>query len=107
MHSPSTRIIATRRLAYTYKDDPTKRAFSVCIHEPFLVEQGMVDFLFDDGVAGCVVSFDGLPEKEMTVHGSDAVQALGMAVDSMEHYLRRLSKKYDFFFDDGEPYFED
>ncbi|CAJ9896833.1 Uncharacterised protein [Burkholderia pseudomallei] len=43
----------------------------------------------------------------MTVYGADAVQALELAVQDMEHYLLRLSKKYDFYFDDGEPYFED
>jgi hypothetical protein len=103
----SHRIIAMRRLAYAFKDDPTRRAFSVCIHEPFLVEQGSIDFNVSGWTSGCVISFDGLEEKQMTVHGADAVQALELAVQDMEHYLRRLSKKYDLFFDDGEPYFED
>jgi hypothetical protein len=52
-----------------------------------------------------VISFDGLAEKEMTVHGADSVQAIELAVQDMEQYLRRLSKKYDLFFDDGEPNF--
>jgi hypothetical protein len=103
----SHRIIATRRLAYAFKDDPTRRAFSVCIHEPFLVEQESVDFNVSGWTSGCVISFDGLEEKEMTVHGADAVQAIELAVQDMEHYLRRLSKKYGLFFDDGEPYFDE
>ncbi|WP_154584901.1 hypothetical protein [Burkholderia pseudomallei] len=80
---------------------------TICIGEPFLLTEGSVDFRFTEGTAGCVISFDGLPEKEMTVYGADAVQALELAVQDMEHYLLRLSKKYDFYFDDGEPYFED
>ena len=107
MSTSSHRVIATRRLVYAFKDDPTRRAFTVCIHEPFLVEQGSVDFNVSGWTSGCVISFDGLQEKEMTVYGADAVQAIELAVQDMEHYLRRLSKKYDFYFDDGEPYFED
>ena len=108
MNTSSHRVIATRRLAYAYKDDPLmRRAFTVGISEPYLLTEGSVDFDFAEGSAGCVISFDGLPEKEMTVHGADSVQAIELAVGSMEDYLRRLSKKYDFYFDDGEPYFED
>ncbi|MCW0161130.1 hypothetical protein OIV56_00150 [Burkholderia pseudomallei] len=107
MSTSSNRVIAERRLAYAYKDDPTRRTFTVRIHQPYLLTKGSVDFNFAEGTAGCLISFDGLPEKEMTVHGADAVQALELAVQDMEHYLRRLSKKYDFYFDDGDPYFED
>ena len=59
-----------------------------------------------EGAAGCVVSFDGLLEKEHVVIGGDTFQALELAVGSAESTLRRLSKKYDLYFD-GEPYFDD
>ena len=108
MNTSSHRVIAERRLAYAFKDDPTRRAFTVCIHEPYHVEKGSVDFNVSGWTSGCVISFDGLQEKEMTVYGADAIQALELAIQDIEHYLRRLSKnKYDFFFDDGEPYFDD
>lgn len=53
------------------------------------------------------MSFDGLDEKEWTTFGADEIQAVELAVKYMEDRLRRLSKKYDLFFDDGEPYFDD
>ncbi|MFC3651862.1 hypothetical protein ACFONN_09925 [Dyella humi] len=88
MNTPSNRVIATRRLAYAYKDDPTRRAFTVRIHEPHLLTKGSVDFNFAEGTASCVISFDGLQEKEMTVHEADAIHALELAVQDIEHYLR-------------------
>jgi hypothetical protein len=105
--SSSQRVIARRHLAYAIKGDSARRAFTVCIHEPFLVEKGSVDFNVSGWTSGCVISFDGLDEKEMMIHGADAIQAIELAVQDIEHYLRRLSKKYDFYFDDGEPYFEE
>ncbi|GLQ95251.1 hypothetical protein [Dyella acidisoli] len=107
MSTSSNRVVATRKLAYAYKDDPERRAFTVCINEPYLLTEGSVDFDFAEGTAGCAISFEGLPERELTVHGADSVQAIELAVSAMEAYLRRLSKKYDFYFEDGEPYFED
>jgi len=107
MSTSPRRVVATRHLAYACKDDPTRRAFTVRLHEPFFVEPGSVDFNVSGWTSGSVISFDGLEEKEMTVYGADAVQAIELAVQDMEHYLRRLSKKYDLFFDDGEPYFDD
>lgn len=107
MSALSQRVIARCHLAYVLKGDSTRRAFAVCIHEPFLVEEGSVDFNISGWTSGCVISFDGLDEKEMTVHSADAIQAVELAVQDVEHYLRRLSKKYEFYFHDGDPYFED
>lgn len=106
MKAPSKRTIATRRLFYTSKEDSARKSFTVCINEPYLLTKGSVDFDFSEGTAGCVLSFIGLPETEMTVYGADSVQALELAVASMEAYLLRLSKKYEFYFEDGAPYFE-
>jgi hypothetical protein len=103
----SSRVIATRRLAYAFKDDPTRRAFTVRLHEPFIVEPGSVDFDVSGWTSGCLMSFDGLNEKEWVTYGADEVQAVELAIQHMEDHLRRLSKKYDLYFDDGEPYFED
>jgi hypothetical protein len=106
MIASSHRVIATRRLSYKAKDDSTLNEFVVCISEPYLLTEDLVDIPFAEGAAGCVVSFDGLPEKEHAVIGGDTFQALELAVGSAESTLRRLSKKYDFYFE-GEPYFED
>lgn len=106
MNSSSHRIIATRRLSYRTKGDSTLKEFTVCISEPYLLTEGSVDIVFAEGAAGCLVSFDGLPEKENQVIGGDTLQAIELAVGAAESTLRRLSKKFDFFMD-GEPYFED
>ena len=106
MSTSSHRVIATRRLTYAFKDDPTQWAFTVCISEPYLLTKEMVDYDFVEGTACCVISFDGLAEKEHTVMGADSMQALELALGSAEDYLRRLSKKYDFYFE-GDPYFDD
>jgi len=106
MNEPANRTIATRRLSYAYKDDPTQRVFTVCISEPYLVTEESVGYAVPEGTAGCIVSFDGLPEREESVVGADTFQALELAIGMAEGYLRRLSKKYDFYFE-GDPYFED
>jgi hypothetical protein len=53
----------------------------------------------------CKIVFDGLPEDDMEVYGTDSMQALSLATD-IEDVLGRLSKRYDFFWATGEPYFE-
>ncbi|RDS82222.1 hypothetical protein DWU98_09295 [Dyella monticola] len=102
------RTIAARHLTYARKGESEKTPFSVCISEPFLLTNENCDIAFGEGAAGCVVSFDGLSEKSRTIYGGDTVQALELAIKSMETFLKWLSKKYDFYFPDGEePYFED
>jgi hypothetical protein len=70
------------------------------------VEASAVNFAVDEDTAGCVVSINGLPEEIIeTYYGADLLQALQLAAD-IEPLIQRLSKKYDFFFPSGEPYFE-
>ena len=107
MQTSHRRTIATRKLCYTYSGEIAKQRVTISISEPFHLTEGSVDFAFSEGTAGCVISFDGLDEKEMTVYGADTIQALAIAVDALEKYLHRLSRKYDFYFETGEPYFED
>lgn len=106
MNTSSHRVIAKRRLSYKAKGDSTLKEFTVCISEPYLLTEGSVDIPFAEGAAGCVISFDGLPEKEHAVIGGDTLQALEIAVGSAESTLRRLSKKFDIYFDTGESYFD-
>ncbi|WP_154588443.1 hypothetical protein [Burkholderia pseudomallei] len=106
MNTSSHRVIATRRLTYKIKGDSALNDFTVCISEPYLLTDGEIDIPFAEGAAGCVISFNGLPENGHTVIGGDTFQALELAVSFAESNLRRLSKKYDFYFE-GDPYFED
>jgi hypothetical protein len=57
-------------------------------------------------IASCVISFDGLPERDYEVTGGDSLQALELAIGAVESHLRRFSRKYDFYIDE-EPYFDD
>lgn len=102
------RIVATRSLLYSVAGGSARQAFTVCIGEPYLLTEGSVDFAFGPGTAGCSISFIGLPEKPEIVYGADGIQALELAVGALDAYLRRLRRRYEFFFPDGgEPYFED
>jgi hypothetical protein len=106
MTASLSRTVATRQLTFAFKGSAIQYDFTVCIGEPYLLTQGSVDFDFAEGTAGCVIHFEGLPERAETVIGGDTFQALELALGSAESYLRRLRKKYDFFME-GEPYFED
>lgn len=103
MASRST--IATRQLLYSRVGESEKRKLTIGITAPYLLTRGSVSFNFDEGTAGCAIVFDGIPEDEITVYGADGIQALALAVD-IDPYLRGLSRKYDFYFETGEPYFD-
>ncbi|WP_372720329.1 hypothetical protein [Immundisolibacter sp.] len=60
----------------------------------------------DDDMAVCHVEFNGLDEHNFNVYGMDSLQAVNMA-SNIEAVLERLSKKYDFYWPSGEPYFDD
>ena len=103
--SAPRQTIATRQMLYSVRGDSERKPFTLCITEPFLLT-GDVGFKYAPGAAGCTIFFDGLPEFELTVHGVDRIQALELAAD-VDPVLRGLNRrKYDFFWDDGEPYFE-
>ena len=99
--------IAERELLYSLKGDSARKKLVVRISEPYLVDESMVDFTFDPGTAGCTIEFEGLPESfAEEVHGADSIQALAFATD-IDPYLKSLEKKYDLYWPDGSPYFED
>lgn len=101
------KTIAERELLYSLKGESTRKKLTVRVRAPYLIDESMVDFTFDPGTAGCTIEFDGLPE-ELTeqVYGADSVQALSLATD-IDPYLKGLGKKYDFYWADGSPYFDD
>lgn len=105
MKEVQKRTIASRRLLYSRIGKSERRNLTIRIVGPYLLVQGTVDFDFDEGAAGCDIEFDGLSEKEISVYGADAIQALALAVD-IDPYLRGLSRKYNFFFETGAPYFD-
>lgn len=77
------------------------------IYEPYLLQEGMVDFKFSLGTAGCSIRIKGIGTEYYNheTYGVDTLQALQLA-SNVESILKRISKKYELFFEDGEPYFE-
>lgn len=99
-------IIATRKLLYSYSGNLERHEFSIFISKPFFLTEGSVQFNFNEGAAGCIIGFSGLPEKEIIVYGGDRIQALKFAVE-IDPFLRGLSRKYEFFWENGDPYFNE
>jgi hypothetical protein len=77
------------------------------IFPPRPVDPDSVRFRLDADTARCVVEFDGMPDANLgEIFGADALQALQLAVD-IEPVLKRLSKRYDFYFPTGKGYFDE
>lgn len=102
-----TQYIAERKLLYSLKGDDARKEFIIRLSAPYLVQDGMVNFpVGEEGCWGCHVEIAGLDEKYSEVYGADSLQAINFASD-VDHFLKRLQKKYDLFFLSGEPYFDD
>jgi len=106
MSSKLGETVAKRQLIFSLKGDGVRHKVTVRVHKPFEVQPGDVSFDFSAGTACCRVEFDGLDEPDYLAHGADTLQALALAVD-IDPILRGMSKKYDFYFDTGEDYFEE
>ncbi len=106
MMETTRKQIAARNLLYSPIGETTRQKLTIRIVGPYLLTPGSVSFVFDEGTAGCDIEFDGLPQKTISVYGADTLQALQLAVD-IDPYLRGLSRKYDFFFDNGDSYLDD
>jgi len=100
------KYIAHRELEYSLKGDKARNKVAVRISEPYLLKKDQVNFNFDEGAAGCSISIEGndISVKE-EAYGADLLQALQLAVN-IDPILKNLSKKYDFYFASGEPYFD-
>lgn len=94
-------IIAERKLFYSIKNKNQLKPFSIKLSKIYKDEskiKGLVCY-------ACDIYFDGLDEIGDTKHGMDSVQALNIATN-LEPLLHRLSKVYDLFWEDREPYFD-
>ena len=99
--------IAERKLLYSLKDSNERKELIIRIGQPYIVESGTVNFTVDADTAGCSVELDGLDKAYSNVtYGADLLQALQLAIN-VEPLLKSLSKKYNFYFTTGEPYFEE
>ena len=98
------KFIAERRLLYSSKGDDDRKELVVRIGIPYIVEEGTVNFPIDVIVAGCHLEFEGLSDESQEIYGVDTLQAINIASD-IESDLKRLEKKYDLYWANGEPYF--
>lgn len=99
------KYIAERKLLFSLKGESKRNEFIIRVCEPYQVEQSMVKFPIGEGLSGCSIEIEGLPEKEHDLYGVDSVQALNLATN-LEPMLERLQKKYDLYWPNGEEYFE-
>jgi len=97
--------IAIREVLFCLKGGKNLSKLIVRIRGPYLVDKESVNFRFDEGTAGCKLEFEGLSELNTEVFGVDELHALSLAVD-IDPYLKSMTSKYDFYWADGEPYFD-
>ncbi len=89
-------IIAERRLLYGKKNSVERIPLAIRVGRPYWLQPD---------VAACPLEWDGLFGALPDVQGADLLQALYLAAD-VEPMIKAQSKRYDFFFADGEPYFD-
>lgn len=99
-------MIANRTLKTIHRETGKTGEISVEISLPYLLKEGMVRFPIHPGAAGCSIKVVGLgtDRYDQEVYGVDTLQALQLASD-VEGILKRISKTYDLYFNDGDPYF--
>jgi hypothetical protein len=97
--------IAERHLLFSAKGETDRKPLVIRIFAPKPVDPASFPFQVAAGTAVCTVEYDGIPDvPHGDTYGADSLQALQLAVD-IEPVLKRLSKRYDFYFPTGEGYF--
>jgi hypothetical protein len=99
--------IAERHLLFSPKDESQRKSLVIRVFAPRPVDPASVSFEVAEGTSVCTVEFDGIPEETRgETYGADSIQALQLAA-GIEPVLKRLSKRYDFYFPTGEGYFDE
>lgn len=101
-----SRYIAERRLWFSEKKGGVRKKLLVGVGAPMVVTQDEVKYPVDGVMSKCHVEFEGMNEHSFDVFGADSLQAINLA-SNIEAVIERLSDKYDFYWDTGEPYFDD
>ena len=101
------KTIAKRTLFYSDIGSSFRRKLVINVGCPYLVDQNKVDFpIGEEGLVGCHIETEGLDvEYRHEVYGVDEIQAVNIATN-IEPFLTRLNKKYNLFWESGEPYFD-
>jgi hypothetical protein len=99
--------IAERHLTFSEKGKSERKPLVIRVYAPRPVDPASVSFSIADGTAVCAAEFDGISDETLgDTYGADSLQALQLATD-VEPVLKRLSRKYDFYFPTGEGYFDE
>lgn len=100
-------MIANRTLKTIHRETGILGELSIEIYAPYLLKEGMVEFPIHPGAAGCSIRVVGIGTDyyDQEVYGADSLQAIQLATN-VESILKRISKTYDLYFNDGEPYFK-
>jgi len=69
--------VAARQLIYSIHGSTDRSTLEVRIYAPFELQEGMVDFSFSAGIAGCMYEIVGFPQEfSDTCFDADTIQAL-------------------------------
>jgi hypothetical protein len=101
-----SRYIAERHLWFSKKGDAVRHKLIVGLCAPVVVAQDEVRYPVDGVMSRCHVEIEGLNDYSFDIFGTDSMQAINLA-SNIEDVIKRLSKEYEFFWDTGEPYFEE
>ena len=103
-----TVLIARRTLMFTSRDNATPRPCTVGITAPRTVSHDQAnESALHDAMAACDIVFEGIAVPAIEVRGGDSLQAIAHAAE-VDSYLRGIERDlgFEFFWDDGTPYFE-
>ena len=102
------KIIASRELLFSKKNSSgIFQPLTIHIYAPRLAQPHDIEFPLHENACFyvCEVEIIGLPDFfSERIFGADSLQALQLAIN-MDDYLKHLSKKYTFYFLNGDPYF--
>jgi hypothetical protein len=103
------KIVAERDLIYQDKKEGDKKSFKVLVTEAFIIERHHFDtgeYCMSPGNFACKIIYTESLKKNDILYGVDSVQAFQQAFSQIDHSLKHLSKKYEIFWYNGEPYFD-
>ena len=100
------RFIAERKLLFSSKSSDSTGTVTIKISEPFIATKENSSIPADGVVSGCIVVIDGIDEPEFCLYGTDSLQAISLA-SNIDPLIKTLSNRYDFYWSDGNPYFDE
>lgn len=93
-----TKWIAERKLLFSKKGSEKREVLTIRIGEPY--------YCTELDAFRVAVEWDRLIGDHPSIAGMDGIQALNLATN-VDGLLRGFLRKYDFFFLDGDPYFDE